>query len=281
MKPVGSFLADLWRLQDHRRSGLWNGWLLLRQGRGQPMVAWRRCLRCLLWGTLFLQSFKVVVVFKVVLDWWAMVLMMDVVLLQRLRDLRVQQGRWSMPQVPLSTPTPPLDMTQGSCLRAGSASGIPQASSPSPGPFYRTSTSAQSGPFVDGVPTAEGQRGYVTVEGHRRPCTCCGGKLVIDLDPRESQLFPAATVTCTEIPFLPPRPPGPPPPTPPTTPRTRPVIPSYGTTTTSSRTLGGAPSKLVNKLPTLAPVKGTVGGDARQWQATGWHSWLLPWRVLL
>ena len=137
------------------------------------------------------------------------------------------------------------------------------------------------GHCVDGVPTEEGQRGFVHVEGQRLPCVCFGGRLVIDMQP------PIANQGMSDHMDDKPRPPpGPPPPTPPTTPRTMPRVVTYGAPVATSRTPRGTPvalspnnieeaSKLVNKLPSLPPVKGTAGGDAAV-MAGDWLAQLAP-----
>ena len=177
----------------------------------------------------------------------------------------------------------PFGTDRDMCL-AGLASGtqtrLPQTSSS--GGLWQHSVSPGCGLYVEGVPTAEGQRGFVNVEGHRLPCVCFGGKLVVEVQsPMEMQ-------NRRDVSHDHPRPPpGPPPPSPPMTPKSMPRIIRYGLPTTASRTPGGTPvpasppdnieepSKLVNKLPCLPPVKGTTGGDAAV-MASDWLAQLAP-----
>ena len=127
------------------------------------------------------------------------------------------------------------------------------------------------GAFVEGVPTMEGQRGFIQVEGQRLSCVCFGGKLVIEMDSVGE--IPNMRGDLYERPHPPPPPPGPPPPTPPQTPRVKPRTVTYGSSSSTSMTPGGTPippatptspeiieepSKLVNKLPALASLKGTT-----------------------
>ena len=140
---------------------------------------------------------------------------------------------------------------------------------------------------VSGIPCVEGQRGYVQVEGQRLPCVCFGGRSVIEMNVVEDLHGVQDRGRFNHEPLeRPPPPPGPPPPTPPTTPRTSCRVPTYGVSTTQSLTPGGTPvplspndieepSKLVNKLPCLAPVKGTAGGDAAV-MAGDWLAQLAP-----
>ena len=154
----------------------------------------------------------------------------------------------------------------------------------------------QGGP--EGVPLGDGHHGFVNIEGQRFPCACSGGRLIIDvnagLQPPQVPFPPHAGLTYSSDP---PRPPMcPPPPSPPRTPRAALRAATYGTDTASSRTPGGTPvppaasasglspggietieepSKLVSKLPVLASMKGTAGGDAAV-MAGDWLAQLSP-----
>ena len=167
---------------------------------------------------------------------------------------------------------------------SGAHVGMPQTSPSVPGHFQHDPR-VDSEAVVLGIPTLEGQRGFVQVEGQRLPCVCFGGRLVIEMSSAEG--FPRSSVGPSATPTPPP---GPPPPSPPTTPKAKPQIVQYGSSSTTSMTPGGTPvppaipvtpdiveepSKLVNKLPTLASVKGTSGGDASV-MAGDWLAQLAP-----
>ena len=86
-----------------------------------------------------------------------------------------------------------------------------------------------------GVPTEEGQRGFIHDEGQRLPCACFGGRLVIDTQPTTANQSVRDNLDDRPRP-----PPGPPPPTPPTMPK----VVSYGASVVTSRTPGGTPVPL-------------------------------------